>query len=148
MTFGTFDDFLHDLKAAFQPHNNPADALAQLWALRYNLGENIDKHITKFKMALAWTKLDKSDDSQAAIVFFNETLPPQLIQWILGAENVLETLSGWYKKAVFQEQNWWEIQKILREQPKTGTTTITITTLPGSSTSKPDEIRMPWTLTS
>ena len=33
MTFGTFDDFLCDLKAVFQPHNDLADALAQLWAL-------------------------------------------------------------------------------------------------------------------
>ena len=76
MTFGTFDDFLQDLRAAFKPHNDPADALAQLQALRFNLGKNIDKHITKFKMALTQTKLDKSDDSQATIVFFKETLPP------------------------------------------------------------------------
>ena len=76
MTFGGFNDFLRDLKAAFQPHNNPADTLTQLWALRYNLGEKIDEHITKFKMTLARTKLDKSDDSQATIVFFKETLPP------------------------------------------------------------------------
>ena len=101
MTFGTFTDFLRNLKAMFQPHNNPTDALAQLQALRYNLGENINEHITKFKMTLAQTKLDKSDDSQATIVFFKETLPPRLIQWILGAEHVLETLSGWYKKAAF-----------------------------------------------
>ena len=26
-------NFLRDLSAAFQPHNDPADALAQLWAL-------------------------------------------------------------------------------------------------------------------
>ena len=63
-------------------------------------------------MTLAWTKLDKSDDSQATIVFFKETFPPWLIQRILGAENIPETLSGWYKKAAFQEQNWQEIQKI------------------------------------
>ena len=80
MTFGTFDDFLRNLKAAFQPHNDPVDALAQLQGLQFNLGENIDKHITKFKMALTQTKLDKSDDSQATIIFFKETLPPQLIQ--------------------------------------------------------------------
>ena len=112
MNFRTFDDFLHDLKAMFQPHNDCADALAQLQALRFNLGKNIDEHITKFKMALAQTKLDKSDDSQATIVFFKETLPPQLIQQVLGAENVPKTLSRWYKKAAFQEQNWWEIQKM------------------------------------
>ena len=75
MTFGGFDNFLQDLKAAFQPHSDPTDALTQLRALWYNLGENIDEHITKFKMTLARTKLDKSDDSQATIVFFKETLP-------------------------------------------------------------------------
>ena len=64
MTFGTFDNFLHDLRATFQPHNDPADALAQLQALWFNLGKNIDKHITRSKMALTWTKLDKSDDSK------------------------------------------------------------------------------------
>ena len=96
----------------FQLHNDPADALSQLRALQYNLGENIDEHITKFKMALAQTKLNKSNDSQATIVFFKETLSPRLIQWILGAENVPETLSGWCKKAAFQEQNWQEIQKM------------------------------------
>ena len=63
-------------------------------------------------MTLARTKLDKSNNSQATIVFFKETLPPRPIQWIRGAENVPETLSGWYKKAAFQEQNWREIQKI------------------------------------
>ena len=76
MTFSTFDNFLCDLKATFQPHNDPADALAHLQALQFNLGENINEHITKFKMALAQTKLDKSYDSQATIVFFKETLPP------------------------------------------------------------------------
>ena len=86
--------------------------MAQLRALQFNLGENINKHITEFKMALAWKKLDKSDNSQATIVFFKETLPPWLIQWVLGAENVPEILSGWYKKATFQEQNWQEIQKM------------------------------------
>ena len=29
MTFGTFNDFLCDLEATFQPHNDPADGLAQ-----------------------------------------------------------------------------------------------------------------------
>ena len=69
-------------------------------------------------MALTQTKLDKSDDSQATIVFFKETLPPQLIQQILGAENMPKTLSGWYKKAAFQEQNWQEIQKMFGRTTK------------------------------
>ena len=33
MSFGIFNNFLHDLRAAFQPYNNPADTLAQLGAL-------------------------------------------------------------------------------------------------------------------
>ena len=55
-------------------------------------------------MCLAWTKLDKSDDSQATIEFFKETLPPQLLQRIYGGETIPETLTRWYKKAALQEQ--------------------------------------------
>ena len=105
MTFGTFPDFLKRLKESFEPHNNAADALTQLQALQYKLGDNIDEqHITKFRMCLARTKLDKSDDSQATIEFFKETLPPQLLQRIYGGEMIPETLTGWYKKAALQEQ--------------------------------------------
>ena len=61
-------------------------------------------HITKFRMCLAQTKLDKSDGSQATIEFFKETLPPQLLQRIYGGETIPEMLTGWYKKAALQEQ--------------------------------------------
>ena len=58
----------------------------------------------KFRMCLAQTKLDKTDDSQATIDFFKENLPPQLLQRIYGGETILETLSRWYKKAALQKQ--------------------------------------------
>ena len=76
MTFGMFINFLKRLKESFEPHNDAADALTQLRALQYKLGENINEHIMKFRMCLARTKLDKSDGSQATIKFFKETLPP------------------------------------------------------------------------
>ena len=104
MTFGTFLDFLKRLQESFEPHNDAADALTQLRALQYKLGDNIDEHITKFRMCLARTKLDKSNDSQATIEFFKETLPPQLLLRIYGGETIPETLTGWYKKAALQEQ--------------------------------------------
>ena len=148
MTFGTFDDFLRDLRATFQPHNDPADALAQLQALWFNLGKNIDEHITNFKMALTQTKLDKSDDSQVTIVFFKETLPLQLIQQILGAENVPETLSSCYKKAAFQEQNWWEIEKMFGKTTQNKNVNNNNNNTPQKFNSKPDEIQMQWMLTS
>ena len=84
MTFGTFPDFLKRLKESFEPHNDTANALTQLRALQYKLRENIDEHITKFRMCLARTKLDKANDSQATIEFFKGTLPLQLLQRIYG----------------------------------------------------------------
>ena len=93
MTFGTFTDFIKRLKESFKPHNNAADALTQLRALKYKLGENIDEHITKFRMCLVRTKLDKTDESQAMIEFFKETLLPQLLQRVYGGETIPETLS-------------------------------------------------------
>ena len=104
MTFGMFLKFLKRLKESFEPHNNAADALTQLRALQYKLGDNIDIHITKLRMCLARTKLDKSDGSQATIEFFTETLPLQLLQRIYGGETIPETLTRWYKKAALQEQ--------------------------------------------
>ena len=104
MMFGTFLDFLKKLKEFFEPHNDAANALTQLRALKYKLGDNINEHIMKFRMCLAQTKLDKTDDSQVTIKFFKETLPPQLLQRIYGGETIPETLSGWYKKATLQEQ--------------------------------------------
>ena len=104
MTFGMFLDFLKRLKESFEPHNDAANALTQLRALQYKLGDNIDEHIMKFRMCLAQTKLDKSDGSQATIEFFKETLPLQLLQRIYGGETIPEMLTGWYKKAALQEQ--------------------------------------------
>ena len=42
MTFGTFVDFMKRLKESFEPHNDTADALTQLRALKFKLGENIN----------------------------------------------------------------------------------------------------------
>ena len=53
MTFGTCLDFVKRLKESFEPHNDAADALTQLRALKYKLGESIDEHIMKFRMCLA-----------------------------------------------------------------------------------------------
>ena len=111
MMFGTFLDFLKKLKESFEPHNDAANALTQLRALKYKLGDNINEHIMKFRMCLAQTKLDKTDDSQVTIKFFKETLPPQLLQRIYGGETIPETLSGWYKKATLQEQLRWDIKQ-------------------------------------
>ena len=104
MTFRTFLNFVKRLKESFEPHNDTTDALTQLRALQYKLGENIDEHITKFRMCLTWTKLEKSNGSQATIEFCKETLPLQLLQRIYGGETIPETLTGWYKKATLQEQ--------------------------------------------
>ena len=111
MTFGTFIDFVKKLKESFEPHNDAADALTQLRALKYKLRENIDEHIMKFRMCLARTKFDKSDGAQATIKFFKETLPPQLLQRIYNGETIPETLTDWYKKAALQEQIRRELQR-------------------------------------
>ena len=111
MTFRTFPDFLKRLKKLFEPHNDTANALTQLQALQYKLGDNINEHITKFRMCLTQTKLNKSNDSQATIEFFKETLPPQLLQRIHGGETIPETLTRWYKKAALQEQMRRDIKR-------------------------------------
>ena len=122
MTFGMFPDFLKRLKESFKPHNDAANALTQLRALQYKLGDNIDEHITKFRMCLAQTKLDKTDNSQATIEFFKETLLPQLLQRIYGGETILETLSGWYRKTALQEQIRRDIKRAFGNTSQRNTT--------------------------
>ena len=122
MTFGTFPDFLKRLKESFKPHNDTANTLTQLRALQYKLRDNINEHITKFRMCLAWTKLDKTDDSQPTIEFFKETLPPQLLQIIYGGETIPETLFGWCKKAALQEQIRRDIKQAFGNTSQRNTT--------------------------
>ena len=81
--------------------------------------------ITKFRMCLAQTKLDKSDESQATIEFFKETLPPQLLQRIYRGETIPGTLTRWYKKAALQEQIRRDIKRAFGNTSQKNTTQYT-----------------------
>jgi hypothetical protein len=56
---GSFAQFTHDLQEAFKPHNSPGDALEKMKSLRMKKVDSIDEHITKFRMMVSKSKLDK-----------------------------------------------------------------------------------------
>ena len=144
MTFGTFTDFIKRLKESFKPHNNAADALTQLRALEYKLGENIDEHITKFRMCLARTKLDKTDESQAMIEFFKKPYHHSCYKEYMEERLFQKHFLDGIRKQLFRSKYDETYNEPLGTPPKG----IICNTSRGSSTSNHEETLMPWMLTS
>jgi Domain of unknown function (DUF4939) len=70
---GTYTSFRKHLKKAFSMFDLVKDVLNKLWALRITKNDSIDKHIAKFKMLAAESKIDMTNP--LAIELFKETLP-------------------------------------------------------------------------
>jgi hypothetical protein len=69
--------------------------LDKLWSLRKKKNESIDKHIAKFKMLAAESKIDTTNP--LSIELFNETLPWALTLQLMRLETLLKTIDNWYK---------------------------------------------------
>ena len=65
--FGTFNNFLAELKQAFEPYDSPGDALEELKELQMG-NTPIDKHIAQYKMLVTKSKL-KNDNSVVIDMF-------------------------------------------------------------------------------
>jgi len=132
--FGTFTQFLSDLRTSFKPFDEASNALAELRALKHSTMGKIDEHISKFKQLLHRTRLDKSASQDAVIEFFRESLTPQLHRRILNADEPPTTLLDWYKRAAQYDAQMKKIQKIF--QKTNPSQTQTKTTAQTSSTPK------------
>jgi hypothetical protein len=87
------------------------------------MGDNIDEHISKFKLLLSQSGLGES----AVIVdLFQDTLPYGLKRSILTCETPPKKLEEWYTKAIQFHNNWRRAQRILgrrtRGEQRTGGT--------------------------
>src|ERR1700678_751459 len=71
LNLGSFARFEHNLQEAFAPYNSPGDALEKMKTLRMKKDDSIDEHITKLRMMVSESKLDKS--SPVIIDLFRET---------------------------------------------------------------------------
>jgi hypothetical protein len=106
---GTYNQFRKDLMEAFSMFDSVGDALDELRSLRKKKNESINKHIAKFKMLAAESKIDTSNS--LTIELFKETLPWGLTLELMRLKTPLKTIDNWYEWAAmidhrFHKVNW------------------------------------------
>ena len=107
-TWGTYEKFLESFEKSFSLFDAPGDALDAMKNMK--MGDNIDKHISKFKLLLSQSGLGES----AVIAdLFQDTLPFGLKRSILTSEKPPKMLEEWYTKATQFHNNWKRAQRIL-----------------------------------
>jgi Zinc knuckle len=106
---GTNTQFRKYLMEVFSMFDSVGDTLDELRSLRKKKTESIDKHIAKFKMLVAGSKIDTTNP--LSIKLFKETLPWALTPELMKLETLLKTISDWYEWAAtldhqFHKVNW------------------------------------------
>jgi hypothetical protein len=105
----TYTQFRKDLTEAFSMFDSVGDALDELRSLKKKKTESIHKHIAKFKMLVAESKIDTTNP--LSIKPFKETLPWALTLELMKLETPLKTINNWYEWAAtldhqFHKVNW------------------------------------------
>ena len=93
--FGRWSDFLKDLRSSFKPYDT-----------------SIEDHVTKFKILI--TDSGVTEDSPAALDYFQKSIRIPLLKKILDQDNVPEMLSEWYKKALKIDNDYHKVQRIIK----------------------------------
>ena len=114
--FGRWNDFLRDLRDSFKPYDKEEDALDEIIRMRQG-NTSIKDHVAKFKILLADSGV--TEDSPAALDYFQKSIRVPLLKKILDRDNVPETLPEWYKKALKVDNDYHKVQRIIkRDAPK------------------------------
>jgi Ty3 transposon capsid-like protein len=90
---GTYIQFRKDLIEAFSMFDSVRNTLDELRSLRKKKNELIDKHIAKFKMLAAKSKINTTNP--LSIELFKETLPWALTLELMKLETPLKTIDDW-----------------------------------------------------
>jgi hypothetical protein len=104
---GTYTQFRKVLIEAFSMFNSVRDALDELWSLRKKKNESIDKHIARFKMLAAESKIDTMNP--LSIELFKETLPWALMLELIKLETLLKTIDNWYEWAATLDHRFHKV---------------------------------------
>ena len=114
--FGRWSDFLRDLRNSFKPYDKEGDALNEIIRMRQG-NTTIKDHVARFKVLLADSGV--TEDSPAALDYFQKSIRVPLLKKILDRDNVPETLPEWYKKALKIDNDYHKVQRIIkRDAPK------------------------------
>ena len=116
LNFGKWSDFLQDLRNSFRPYDKEGDTLDEI--IRMHQGNTlIEDHVAKFKVLLADSRV--TEDSPAALDYFQKSIRVPLLKKILDQDNVPEMLPEWYKKALKIDNDYHKVQRIIkRDTPK------------------------------
>ena len=104
---GKWSDFLRDLQNSFKPYDKEGDALDEIIQMRQG-NISIEDHVAKFKVLLANSGV--TEDSPAALDYFQKSIRVPLLKKILDRDNVPETLPKWYKKALKIDNDYHKVQ--------------------------------------
>jgi Retrotransposon gag protein len=103
----TYAQFRKDLMEVFCIFDSVGDALGELRSLRKKKTESIDKHIAKFKMLAAESKIDTTNP--LSIELLKETLPWALMLQLMKLKTPLKTIDNWYKWATSLDHKFHKV---------------------------------------
>jgi Ty3 transposon capsid-like protein len=108
----TYTQFRKDLMEAFSMFNSVGDVLDELQSLIKKKNKSIDKHIAKFKMLAAKSKIDTM--SPLSIELFKETLPWGLTLELMRFETPLKTTDDWYEWAATIDHRFHKMNRVIK----------------------------------
>jgi hypothetical protein len=115
---GTYTQFRKDLMEAFSMFDSVGDVLDELRSLRKKKTESINKHIAKFKMLAAKSKIDTTNP--LTIELFKKTLPWGLTLQLMKLETPLKTIANWYEWAAELDHKHAKINRAIEWTRGTG----------------------------
>jgi Ty3 transposon capsid-like protein len=110
---GTYTQFRKDLVEAFSMFDSVGDALDELQSLRKKKNKSIDKHIARFKMLAAKSKIDTTNP--LSIELFKETLPWGLTLELMKLETPLKTIDDWYEWAAMIDHQFHKVNRAIEQ---------------------------------
>ena len=110
--FGTWKDFMKNIKEDFKPYDAKGDALDEIICLRQ--GTNlIEDHVSQFKVLLKDSGVEET--SPAALDYFQRSIRVPLLGKIMDLADPPTTLDKWYDWALKFDANYHRLSGLLIE---------------------------------
>jgi hypothetical protein len=110
---GTYAQFRKNLMGAFSMFDSVGDALDELRSLRKKKNKLIDKHIARFKMLAAKSKIDTTNP--LSIELFKEMLPWGLTLELMRLETPLKSINDWYEWAAMIDHWFYKVNRAIEQ---------------------------------
>ena len=108
-TYGSYTNFIAELKKAFSVADAEGEARAQLWQLRQGK-DTADEYIAQFRI---FTGRAKVTDDKQLIEYIMEGINAGILQKIFGQNPLPTTIREWYNSAIKFDSQHRRFQEIL-----------------------------------